>query len=733
MLKQVRCDWITQYLERSLDQLARIELGLATQPDAVDRPFDLLLQRPKQAPQPLPTGTPISHIFTDSGNALLILGEPGAGKTTLLLELTRDLLNWAEQDERHRIPVVFMLSSWAEHRGALADWLVDELNKRYDVPRTLAQAWVEADVILPLLDGLDEVAADHREACVTTINGFVHEHGLVPLVVCSRRAEYEALSVRLRLPSAVMIQPLSRQQIRTYVEQAGTALAGLRTVLHEDETFWEFLSTPLMLSIAAFAYQGRAAEEIHAASTIEEHRRHVFAAYTDAMFHRGTPRTPYTREQTEHWLTWLAKAMKDHSQTILYLEWMQPDWLPGQRQQWLVTFITSVMSGLSVGLLGGLVFNLLGLLGGLPGGLLGGLSVGIRGPLVGRLLGGLGSVLLGGLLGGLSVMVVVEQSKGIRYEFSKLFRRLLFGLVGGLVGGLLFGLSGGLLFGLSGGLLFGLSGGLLAGLGFGLLDLLGVLVGGLVGGLSVGIRGPLVGRLVDVLIGMLFGVLLLMLLYQLSLILVGHSKQIKPTEKIRWSWSAARYKWLSKLFNRLVGGLLIGLVGGLLIGLRAGLYFGLFGGLYFGLLGGLNDGVTVGEIRTQSFPNEGIRRSVRSALISGLLFGWLGGSLSGLYGGLYFGLLPGLLIGLYFGLFGGLLFGLRFGGHACLHHCALRLVLWHKNFAPLHYIRFLDYATARIFLHKAGGGYVFVHRMLLEYFAALHPTSTDQQNCNRNG
>jgi hypothetical protein len=81
----------------------------------------------------------------------------------------------------------------------------------------------------------------------------------------------------------------------------------------------------------------------------------------------------------------------------------------------------------------------------------------------------------------------------------------------------------------------------------------------------------------------------------------------------------------------------------------------------------------------------------------------------------------------------GCFFGLRFGGHAYLHHFALRLVLWQKNLAPLHYVRFLDYATARIFLRKVGGGYVFVHRMLLEYFAALHPTSTDQQNCNRNG
>jgi len=50
------------------------------------------------------------------------------------------------------------------------------------------------------------------------------------------------------------------------------------------------------------------------------------------------------------------------------------------------------------------------------------------------------------------------------------------------------------------------------------------------------------------------------------------------------------------------------------------------------------------------------------------------------------------------------------------------------NFAPFNYIRFLDYATSRLFLRKVGGGYIFIHRMLLEYFAALHQTSAEEQS-----
>ena len=32
---------------------------------------------------------------------------------------------------------------------------------------------------------------------------------------------------------------------------------------------------------------------------------------------------------------------------------------------------------------------------------------------------------------------------------------------------------------------------------------------------------------------------------------------------------------------------------------------------------------------------------------------------------------------------------------------------------------FLDYAARLVFLQKVGGGYIFIHRLLLEHFAAM--------------
>ena len=77
---------------------------------------------------------------------------------------------------------------------------------------------------------------------------------------------------------------------------------------------------------------------------------------------------------------------------------------------------------------------------------------------------------------------------------------------------------------------------------------------------------------------------------------------------------------------------------------------------------------------------------------------------------------PGWLL---FGLFGVLGVGLKNGGAACVQHYVLRILLWRNDYAPLNYVRFLDYATERVFLRKVGGGYIFTNRLLMEYFAML--------------
>jgi hypothetical protein len=74
---------------------------------------------------------------------------------------------------------------------------------------------------------------------------------------------------------------------------------------------------------------------------------------------------------------------------------------------------------------------------------------------------------------------------------------------------------------------------------------------------------------------------------------------------------------------------------------------------------------------------------------------------------------------LQIGLIVGLIGGLNRGGSAVIKHYALRLILWLKGYTPFKFIKFLDHCSRLILLKKVGGGYIFIHRMLLDYFAEL--------------
>jgi len=102
--------------------------------------------------------------------------------------------------------------------------------------------------------------------------------------------------------------------------------------------------------------------------------------------------------------------------------------------------------------------------------------------------------------------------------------------------------------------------------------------------------------------------------------------------------------------------------------------------------------------------------------------------LGGLIGGITFGFLEtlivsptfGLSFGVSFGLMVGLGVGLYFTGASVIKNLILRTILHTNNQLPLKLLSFLDYCTDLIFLRRVGGGYIFVHRLLMEHFAAMY-------------
>jgi hypothetical protein len=279
------------------------------------------------------------------------------------------------------------------------------------------------------------------------------------------------------------------------------------------------------------------------------------------------------------------------------------------------------------------------------------------------------------------------------------------------------------------------------------LILISALVSGLISipiSLTLGFLDQLMGMQNGIVLGLLLGIVRGLLVGMIFGIIMALSKlEIKPVESIKWSWQEAK--------NNVLGGLIFGLISGIFFGIQAVLIvknnvtadaigdyrrleetwallmFGLSNFIYGTLLYCMSRGFRGPEIETRIFPNQGIWKSAKSAGLLGLL----GGVMVGLPQGLIFApilalmtgqnvgiatMLPGLIGGGLYGLFLGLIFG---GIGVCIQHLTLRLILYFKKYAPWNYAGFLNYATDCIFLRKVGGGYIFVHRMLLEHFAQI--------------
>jgi hypothetical protein len=171
LLNKVRDAWVKGVLEKSLHARVSIELGLQERSDLVQQPFSDVAEFAAAPGQALPEGTPATTVFDrlGSGRTLLIVGEPGSGKTIALLKLTEDAINRTEPDLRQQIPVVFNLSSWARKPQSIEQWLIQDLLEKYQVSKALGKTWVESEALLLLLDGLDEVKAEQRNACVQAL------------------------------------------------------------------------------------------------------------------------------------------------------------------------------------------------------------------------------------------------------------------------------------------------------------------------------------------------------------------------------------------------------------------------------------------------------------------------------------------------------------------------------------------------------------------------------------
>jgi hypothetical protein len=199
-----------------------------------------------------------------------------------------------------------------------------------------------------------------------------------------------------------------------------------------------------------------------------------------------------------------------------------------------------------------------------------------------------------------------------------------------------------------------------------------------------------------------------------------HPDRIRTVELVRFNRDALRP-------SLLVAGVLVGIVTSVLNRIvfnsptvtQADQIVGMVGGAIASALVGVGLGaMTGGEVGRSTRPNEGMRRTFANSLKMGLLV-TAGFAISLIMStvpvsSLTFGLVQVAITAVPFGVMGGFIYG----GYAVLQHLILRYVLYRQHSIPRDYARFLDFTVSLILLRRVGGGYIFIHRMLLEYFTA---------------
>jgi len=603
LLGHVENAWIKGVLDASLHGAALLDLGIKQDLEAVTQyPWAI---KKESTDETLPAGTSMLEIFDSigMGRSLLILGAPGSGKTTMLLELARQLIAHAREDVTQPIPMVFNLASWTE-KLTLADWLAQELNNLYSVPRKTAPDWVKGNKLLLLLDGLDEVRQDSRAKCVEAINAFRKEHGLTSLAVCSRSQDYADLKAKLSFEGAIEVQPLTQKQITEFFNRFGKEMAGIKQVLKKDGSLREMAETPLFLSIMIMAYRDKRDVDIWVSKDEKAQRKHLFDTYIECMFdHPRSKNVSFERHDVLHWLSWLGQKMSIHNVAPYLLEIMQPNWLnDGKKLQQYV----------------------------------------------------------------LACRIIIE------------------------IPGLLTAMMLGVMFGLMTDLKIGL-----------VVTLLFVLLNRL----NTNDKAD-----------------------NFSKRIVGEFPTFKPLvittiDTLSWNWNKAK--------QYLIGSIIVGLVTGIffelflilmnrpVLYLRNGLFLGLILAIYTVLLSGLN----VRQVEQVTYPEQRLTFTANNLFFVSLFLGlavdllgwmliWLLGlpikTLSSVYG-----LIGGLLAGLAYG-------GLTYGGFTLVQHYTLRFILARNNLLPWRLVPFLDHCVDLIFLRRVGGGYIFVHRLLMEHFAEMY-------------
>ena len=343
---------------------------------------------------------------------LVVVGEPGAGKTMMMVRLVLDLLaRWASGGP---VPILVSIAAWNPVDQDLRDWLGAQLvidypalaapppTGREEPSQAAALLGARPSLILPILDGLDEIPEAVRGAAIARINDALRPGDQV-LVTC-RSQEYRdairpegGVEVTLRAAAAIELRPLSLDAVRGYLcddaagPDAKARWAPVLAGLGAETPAGQALRTPLMVSLARAIYNPRPGELTGALRDPEELRNPdltdraaveslLFDAFIPAAY-RHDPAGRWKAQAAEKWLVFLARHLERTIARPDLAWWQLPAAIPG------FAFVVGVLAGVAAGvaagvdagvLVGVMVGGLVGSNAGYTGLILGGSELGRR-------------------------------------------------------------------------------------------------------------------------------------------------------------------------------------------------------------------------------------------------------------------------------------------------------------------------------------------------------------------
>ncbi len=358
---QIISEEVSSRLKQSLHNKVFIELNKQEYLSQVEIPWAIDVKAPKKSKTLLLKNTKIITVFDeeDIGGKLLILGKPGSGKTIMLLKLAQELLRRAKENPKKPVPVLFSLANWKNNNQTIKNWLIERLKEKYKIGKDIGKQWVENQDIIPLLDGLDELAAERQEECIRKINNFLNsENWAKPLVVTSRTKEYQQNSeIKLKLNYSLELCPYTSQQVNEYLHSTGNEI--LWNSINNDSDFNNLAKTPFILNIIVLAVEEISLKKWQQFQSNDERLNYLLEAYIRRMLKPRYNQKQPPQEKTKRWLGWLAERLIEEDSTEFFIEKMQPYWLKNKFQKFIYDFIVwVVILLLCSGLISGLIYCL---------------------------------------------------------------------------------------------------------------------------------------------------------------------------------------------------------------------------------------------------------------------------------------------------------------------------------------------------------------------------------------